>query len=320
MKRLTGILLCLLAVLVMSHNTSAIEYGATGATGYSSGTLVYTDAYGVTGTTYGIANNTDGISFAAPTSTLATTSIGLSFKNVPASKFLMSISYRICFTNPNDMKAFIGFSSNSYYYLISNTWEYTSAGCLSGVVTYFGNGGYNNISLGNSGPIIGGVGDAYNIVFGKATYTLVSNDTDYSSVLNAIKNNTDDIKSLLHDQAQDTADAINDSQQAAGEEQAEAAQDAADDSQDSVDGATQSLFSAIGSVITAIKDTNATDCNINITTTQYTVGNVNLCQAPEGILTMIQALAALVIVPMVLMACYSLLHKMYNAFKEVQDT
>lgn len=282
MRYLRWLFIPFLAILLMSHNTYAIDYGPTGATGYSSGTLLYTDAYGVGGTAYGVANNTDGMSFGAPSTTLATTSIGLSFKNVPSSKFLMSISYRICFVNPNDMKAFIGFSSNNYYYLISNTWEYTSAGCLSGVVTYFGNGGYNNISLGNSGPIIGGVGDSYNIVFNKATYTLVGNDTDYTSILNAIKNNTDSIKDKL-DQLESAAVV----QEEAAEKELEGSENIENQSTSDINTGDQSsatnLIGNISNIFTQIGNISATNCSIRANFGNLDLGNLNLCTGKENL-------------------------------------
>lgn len=126
--------------------------------------------------------------------------------------------------------------------------------------------------------------------------------------------------------AQDIADAVNGQQEAAGQTQSDAGDTAADNSDQAVDNATQSLFSAMGTVVSALRDTPASDCLITVSSVGSSqvftsaIGQLNVCSVPSGILAIVQGLAALVIVPMVLMACYSLLHKIYNAFKEVQDT
>lgn len=111
------------------------------------------------------------------------------------------------------------------------------------------------------------------------------------------------------------------------QEQSDAGDSAADSSTDAVEGATQNLFSAMGSIVSAVKDTPATNCLIDITTTGNSsaftsaIGSINLCaDVPSNILNTVRGLAALVIVPAVLYACYSICIKMYRTFTEVQNT
>lgn len=119
----------------------------------------------------------------------------------------------------------------------------------------------------------------------------------------------------------------NKEQEQATQEQSEAGDSAADSSTDAVEGATQNLFSAMGSIVSAVKDTPATNCLIDITTTGNSsaftsaIGSINLCaDVPSNILNTVRGLAALVIVPAVLYACYSICIKMYRTFTEVQNT
>lgn len=313
-RLLTGLFICLFSFLLMSHNTFAVDYGATGSTGYSSGELHYINAYGQNAVVYGVANTTDGMSFASPTSLGATWSIGLSFKTVPSGKFLASIPYRLCFSNPDDMKAWVGFTSNNYYYLISNTWEYTSGGCISGVATYFANGGYSNISFGNSGPILGSVSYSYNFVFGKMSYTLVDSDTDYTSVLNAIKNNTDDIKTKL-DQIKESANDALDREESETQDAADASASAGSSAASDSEQATSSLLSTITGFFNAIIGVNPSNCKFN-SNLPFLPGNgeIDLCSINTP--PIVQTLSSLVLVGLFIPFC---IH-MFNRFVSITES
>lgn len=331
MKQLKYIFICLLAVFVMSHNTFAVNFNYN--VRLYDGKPVYSIVQG--GHTYG--NRVTGVAYNSSISITTNGSIAAydgmlvdvpvfiyNYADNNATDGIWTPDYVTC----NVSCQWVGFElqSSNAQTIVHNYIYVTASGTLNSFV--FRSANTNNVvfSLQSAQeelyvPIV----LAYRFVdlSGSGSSPDLSTVNTYiqyiSAQLETIYAKLGAIDGSIPS-ADDIADAVNDAQQEAGEAQAEAAQDAADDSQDSVDSATTSLFSAIGTVITAIKDTNATDCVIDITTSQYTIGNVNLCQAPQGILNMVQALAALVIVPMVLMAAYSLLHKMYNAFKEVQDT
>lgn len=124
-----------------------------------------------------------------------------------------------------------------------------------------------------------------------------------------------------------SSESAQDREENATQEQSENAESAADTSSDDVSSATQNLASAMGSIVSTIKDTPASDCNISISTTGSSagftsaIGALNLCSGvPSNILNTIRGLAALVIVPYVLYAAYSITVKMYRTFTEVQNT
>lgn len=113
-------------------------------------------------------------------------------------------------------------------------------------------------------------------------------------------------------------------------EQEEKTQEAVDDSQasgessqSSVEGTTQSLMSAGASIVSALTSAPATDCNISVNTSGSSrlfttaIGQLNLCSdVPQGVLTMVQSIVALVFTPIVLYFGYNVITTLYNQFKE----
>lgn len=107
-------------------------------------------------------------------------------------------------------------------------------------------------------------------------------------------------------------------------EVADATQDAADDSENTsqsasqdASNASQNLLSAIGSVTSALTSAPATDCKIDISTRQFSIGQVNLCSGvPQNIRNTVSTIVALVFTPIVLYYCYNIVTTLYGLFKE----
>lgn len=310
MKRLGYILIPVLAVLLMSHNSFALDnkfipytcYDIVGQ-GITCGNYAITTGNTIQVVSVAKSNNTD-------------------LSIVWGEHFLWALNVRSYGTQNTQLGINL---ANGYPELVSidDIWQdcnttngYTSCNILvSGIIRD------NNWNVQLAGQVTG---------FG-ATYTI---DSLYFSADRSLDvanyQNIQQIKDYLQNHpepsAQDIADAVNGQQEAAGQTQSDAGDTAADNSEQAVDNATQSLFSAMGTVVSALRDTPASDCLITVSSVGSSqvftsaIGQLNVCSVPSGILAIVQGLAALVIVPMVLMACYSLLHKIYNAFKEVQDT
>lgn len=211
-----------------SYNVSALSFGSGHELSYSpaSSTMTYySNNVGDILDIYGNDNNGGGVAFLLPREIGHVRKFVLRLQYWTGSKSLVNIPYRVCFNNPNDLLAWVGFSGNGYTTVISNNFTYTSAGCFSGDILLYVNVSVNNLFLGgnNGGTVIGSFNDGGSVVFGKATQIILSDDADYSSVLSAIKNNTDGIADTLNTMSSDMS-----SLRSAQEQEAQTAQDTYD--------------------------------------------------------------------------------------------
>lgn len=111
--------------------------------------------------------------------------------------------------------------------------------------------------------------------------------------------------------------ALNDAMDAEKEEiqdAADDAQDAVDDAQDTIESDTASITDQIGTIIGIIKDTPATNCNINGNMGNVNLGTMDMCQGvPQSIRDIIVYVASGVLVLAILRLAYSLV-KVYLGY------
>lgn len=98
------------------------------------------------------------------------------------------------------------------------------------------------------------------------------------------------------------------------EEVQEDAQDTAEDAQDQIDNDTATITEQIGTIIGIIKDTPATNCNINGNMGVVNLGTMNMCQGvPQSIRDVVIYVASGVLVLAILRLAYSLV-KVYVGY------
>ena len=116
--------------------------------------------------------------------------------------------------------------------------------------------------------------------------------------------------------AQDNAKAMADEEEQRTQDATDDAQQDADQAQQDANQATSSLLGVGSSIVSTIVNQPATNCLIDMTFAHYTVGNVNLCdKVPSSILSLIQGLASLVIVPIIAMYALYLLNKLIGLLR-----
>lgn len=147
-----------------------------------------------------------------------------------------------------------------------------------------------------------------------------------SSDLTIISDKLDTIISLLEDMdgmsAEDMEEAIENARESEKEEYEDQQEDVdagADDAGEQADQATSNLIDTAGTIIGAIRDTPATNCNIRIQRGGFDTGNINLCNVPQGIRTMIGAIIAIPVTIAALHIVYSFLYTYLVFVRKEQD-
>lgn len=103
------------------------------------------------------------------------------------------------------------------------------------------------------------------------------------------------------------------------EEQQEDVDAGADDAGEQADQATSNLIDTAGTIIGAIRDTPASNCNIRIQHGGFDTGNINLCNVPQGIRTMIGAIITIPVTIAALHIVYSFLYTYLVFVRKEQD-
>lgn len=290
MKYLRWLFIPFLAILLMSHNTSALSFGGVNhpSYGHQYSSMVYYSLYPSEGwqTQYG-NNNYGGLSFGISADSIQVRNINrftLNFASgLNGHKNLVNIPYRVCWNYVPDVSSWIGFGSAYDSSIIENSFEFVSSSCLSGNVLLY-NVGSNNVTLGgwNNGSVTGAFNNGFSIVFGMASVIYLSDDADYSSVLNAIKSNTDDIKTKL-----DELEAAAETQQEAAEKELESTENIENQSTSDINTGDQSsatnLIGNISNIFTQIGNISATNCSIRANFGNLDLGNLNLCTGKENL-------------------------------------
>lgn len=217
-----------------SYNVSALSFGATDTRTYNrfnfSGAYLTNNEgnnYKLTasGAPDFVTLNNGALNFVIPTNTNVVNSFVLGFTTNLPNKYLYNLSFRICPSNPDQLRSFIGFSGDAYNSIIDQHFV-INGNCLTGSLTGFGATSRQYIFLapsGNGGLTFGSWTAGGSVIFGVPTFTIVSDDADYSSVLSAIKNNTDGIADTLDTMSSDMS-----SLRSAQEQEAQTAQDTYD--------------------------------------------------------------------------------------------
>lgn len=89
------------------------------------------------------------------------------------------------------------------------------------------------------------------------------------------------------------------------EDQQEDVEGGADDAGEEADSATSSLIDTAGNIIETIRDTPATNCVIRIQRTGFDTGNINLCNVPQQIRTLISTVITIPVTIAALHIAYS---------------
>ena len=317
-RLLTGLFICLFSFLLMSHNASALSFGAASELTYnatSSAFVYYSNNADAILTNYG-TNNQGSVAFGFPREIGYVTRFVVQLSGNTGGKGLVNIPYRMCFANPSDMIAWIGFSGNGYTSVVSNSTQYTASGCISGDLLVYLPYSVNNIYLGggSNGIVMGSFNNGGSLVLGKATFISLSDDADYSSVLNAIKNNTDAIKNKL-DEIAESADAALDREQSETQDAADNSSSAGSSASTQSEQATSSLLSTITGFFNAIIGVNPSNCKFNSNLPFLPVnGEIDLCSISTP--PIVQTLSSLVLVGLFIPFC---IH-MFNRFVSITES
>lgn len=140
---------------------------------------------------------------------------------------------------------------------------------------------------------------------------------DYTDQLDDILNAIDGIS---------TSTGVKEGMEEAMEDEKEQIQDASDDAEASADSAgdeaeseTESLTEAVGDIINAIRTAQPTNCKITINTGHVNLGEIDLCNAPENIRTLISNLLTIPITLAVLHIGYSIIMLYLNTIRKEQE-
>lgn len=134
-----------------------------------------------------------------PSETKRLQSVIIGFTSNLPTKYLYNLSYRYCPVNPDDLKSWVGWSGDAYNSILNQQFAVNGT-CVTGSLTGFGATERNYIYLSPGGGLVAGsTMSGASFIFQPITLTILSSDADYSSVLNAIKNNTNDIKTKMDD-------------------------------------------------------------------------------------------------------------------------
>lgn len=314
-----GILLCIFAILLMSHNTLAFTFNqpvvfkkrAMASTlwwqdnndgnTWRNGSKTYGPQYSSSGATFfRISNDTRTFdvkihdivvltgTFAA-TSSLGGTTNTAGMISIGAENLQCPIIDIATDTEEVDN----GVATDIYTYRKNFTITCVMAGDNSSYVA-------TNLNINHSGQ---NLVDHMYIQF-KSMYVF-ERDTSIRDIYNYLESHPDSASDTLQQEKEDVQDASQQSESDSNTAQSDA------------EGASQSLLNATGSIVSALTSAPATDCNIDISTRHFSIGQVNLCSdVPQGVLNFVHGLIALVFTPIVLYFCYSIVTTLYNLFKE----
>lgn len=327
-RLITGILLCLCAVLLMSYNVSAIQ-----------------PVYNMNG--YSIVNSASSLKM----NCVINNASNVTVKNVTDDW--------VCEYNPttNDNVARLrrfysteqwAFQSGDIIEFSLIVWSSVNLSTLSGfVINFIGDNGAGLFLL-NIEQVANNVfsNDIISITNGSGG-TLFNGNVFYSIYRYTFKARNDGVSSIgypvgaqdyflwsgsnlsfrMYDvkQYRMTGESSSDQQNEinATNDSVQESENEGNTSQTDTDNTTQSLMTAGANIISALTSAPATDCNINISTTgsssSFTsaIGSLNLCSdVPQGVLNLVQGMVALVFTPLVLYYVYSILTLIYAQFKE----
>lgn len=325
MKRISYILIPILAILLMSHNTSALSFSATDTRNYDknrSGAFLMNNEnthYFLNGSTApDLVYLIDGaLNVGIPTNTSRINGFQLGFAGYAPNKYILNLSYRLCPSNPDQLKSWIGFSTDAYNSILEQQWIINGS-CINGSVSVFGaTSNRNNIQLGSNGGGLnaGNFTAGGSIIFNKPNFIILSDDADYNSVLNAIKNNTDDIKTKL-DQIKESANDALDREQSETQDAADAAETAGNSSSSDATTATSSLISVIGGFVSVVTSATPTNCKINTYTSHLDMGQIDLCDNPVP--AYIQIIGSIILICAVIPLAIILFNRFIGLFRSFQ--
>lgn len=197
------------------------------------------------------------------------------------------------------------FSMEQAEFLTSATW---SLGNHSFVLGDWEDGddapiGYIIRAIGNSDIILSDM----TMLIDQSNDPLLSGQQEIINNTNIINSNIVDIKNYLEEQ------------QAEYEEQQNDINDGAEEAGEEAEQATSTLIETGRNIIETIRDTPATNCVIRINTRNFDTGNLNLCNVPQEIRTVISTIITIPVTLAALHIAYSVVMLYLNTVRKEQE-
>lgn len=171
-------------------------------------------------------------------------------------------------------------------------------------------------------------------VLGQVDYAVLSAPLNASTITNvgnqitqAIENLEDTMEAAgsgptpaqIESAAKSAIEAAREDEKEEYEEQQEDVSDGADDAGEEADAATSSLIDTGRDIIETIRDTPATNCVIRIKRGNFDTGNINLCDVPQQIRTMISTAIVIPVTLAALHIAYSVVMLYLNTVRKEQE-
>lgn len=157
----------------------------------------------------------------------------------------------------------------------------------------------------------------YNIIVSGGAFRQLTNDSLSAS-------DREWLESVLPDsttvgEVEQAIDNAKESEKEEYEEQQEDVDAGAEEAGEEAEEATSNLIDTASTIIGAIRDTPATNCNIRIQRGGFDTGNINLCNVPQSIRTMVGAVITIPITIAALHIVYSFLYTYLVFVRKEQD-
>lgn len=323
LKRISGIILCLLAILLMSHNTYALEltqdvYLVRG----SFRSQIMTDHWNSVSCTTSPSADVWVNEISCPVGVLRLYDIYLS---IPQRTYTTGdwIVFQIEVWSPNGVNQnysnFTGLSYGGSNPVDVVDVEVESLDNYSGLITVYTTvyGTFSDSNLrfvGAQGT--NGIIDIVSTSGSSGAYIRPSTTTVWHSVSNNTQGIIDAINNNSAPSADDIADAINDGEQEATQDAADEAQDAADDSSSDASTATSSLISVIGGFVNVLTSAQPTNCKINANLNHIDMGQLDLCANPVP--SYIQIIGSIILICAAIPLAIVLFNRFIGLFRSFQ--
>lgn len=313
MKRLGYIIIPILAILLMSHNANAYSEFGQGFQRdfqFTSSAMVWYEYAGGGWHSQEPMNSNGSMAFATSNAD-AVRNVNRflirfvsSASNPPfvgGNKYVVYIPFRFCVNNPDELKAFIGFTGNGFSNVVSQEAFNVNGYCIEGHLTvlFQPNVDTNAIYLGSgndNGSVIGEVYDGFSMVFNKATIIPVIGDDipTANEIADAVNNQ----------QKQETQDASDDSSAVGSSSSSDATT------------ATSSLISVIGGFVSVVTSATPTNCLIDADLNHIDMGNIDLCANPVP--SYIQIIGSIILICAVIPLAIILFNRFIGLFRSFQ--
>lgn len=157
------------------------------------------------------------------------------------------------------------------------------------------------------------------IIFTEANFYKLKSDTNYTGSINDVKNAINNLNSKLND----TNNKIDDIKEEMQKEEntandnIEEGNNAADSSSDDAENATSSLISVIGQFVGAVTTASPSNCIINGNMGNFSMGQIDLCANPVP--TFVQIISSLILIAICVPFAIVMFNRFINLFRSFQQ-